>query len=162
MNTIDIVLLCCFLPAIYTGIKHGFVRQLASLLALFLGAYCAYRFSSFLNIYLEKWFSLSGNVVDIISFTVIFIIVLLIVNLIGAGIKQIVSIALLGWLDKTLGIVFSILKSIIIISVLIYVLEAADKLWPFLPHGTIKGSVLYGPISETAPRLFPYLSSIFG
>ena len=45
MGTIDIVILACFLPAIFIGLKNGLIRQLVALAVVVLGIWLAVRFS---------------------------------------------------------------------------------------------------------------------
>lgn len=161
MGVVDIILLCCFIPALYTGATQGFIRQLASIIAIFAGAYIAYKFSYWLSAYITDWFKAEGDIVTIISFVLIFIAVLIAVNIMGAALRKIMSFALLGWLDKNLGIIFSVLKTVLILSVLIFLLEKADSLWPMLPEKAIAESKLYPAIAKIAPALFPYLKGLF-
>ncbi len=160
MNIVDIVILCCFIPAIYTGITNGFIRQLFSLVALFAGGYVACRFSSLAAIHMERWLSTDPKIMQVLAFLIIFIIIILVVNLIGRGIQSILKVSLLGWLDRSLGVLFSLIKSGIIISILIVAAEALDKSWKFLPDKEISESVLYTPLKNTATSIFPYVKRL--
>ena len=161
MNAVDIIILCCFLPAVYTGITHGFIRQLFALAALFLGAYAAYRFSGMLVGFIPESIGLNGQALDIILFILTFLFTMLIVSLVGRLIARLIHIVLLGWLDILLGLVFSLAKAAIVISVLILFVEMLDGLWPFLPEKATEASKLYVPIRNIAPDLFPYIRGFF-
>ena len=45
MGIVDIVIVCCFLPALYFGIKNGLVKQLVALAVLYFGIRLSLRFS---------------------------------------------------------------------------------------------------------------------
>ncbi len=45
MGIVDIVILCCFLPALYFGAKNGLVKQLVALAVIFFGIRLSLRFS---------------------------------------------------------------------------------------------------------------------
>ena len=52
MGTIDIVILACFLPAIFIGLKNGLIRQLVGLAVVILGIWLAVRFSDAVSAWL--------------------------------------------------------------------------------------------------------------
>ena len=64
----------------------------------------------------------------------------------------------LGFVNRLLGIVFGLIKSVLILSVIFVVLNAIDARRPFLPKEKIGKSMLYNPISDIAPALFPIIS----
>ena len=82
-NIADIVILLCFVPAIFGGLVKGFVRQASGLAALLLGVWAGYHFSELVSAKLCTWIDTSPKWLYIVSFTAIFIIVLLLVTLIG-------------------------------------------------------------------------------
>jgi len=96
----------------------------------------------------------------IISFTIIFIGVLILVNLAGRAIEGLVKLVLLGWLDKLAGIIFALIKYAFIFSILIYLIESLDELFKFLPRETLQNSVLYGYLSKIAPVVITYLKNL--
>ena len=89
---------------------------------------------------------------NILSFLIIFCCVLIIVSVLGVIIKYLLNIAFLGWVDRIGGLVFGIIKAILIVSVLFISLTA------FLPKGSsfIKNSVLaphVAWVSETMAKV---------
>ena len=64
--------------------------------------------------------------------------VFIFVSILGIIIKYLMNIAFLGWVDRICGVLFGIVKGVLIISVLLMILTA------FLPKGTpmIKDSLL--------------------
>ena len=161
MSVIDIIILICFLPAIYYGIKDGFIRQLAGIVALILGAWLAWKFSYLLCTIIDKWIDAGETIIKIISFSAIFIVVIILVNLVGKLIEKIIKITMLSWANRLLGIIFSLLKAAIIISVIILVIDAANNLFEIIPKETIADSKLYDPFSKLISILFPYLKEFF-
>ena len=160
-NAVDIILLLCFIPAIIGGIRKGFVRQAAALVALILGIWAGLHFSSFVSNMLRGWLDTSNTIVDILSFTVIFILVILAVTLAGRLIEGVIKIVLLGWLNRILGIIFAIIKYALIFSVIIYLLSALDSLYDFLPDDLTGESKLYMAVRSFAPKVFPYIQQMF-
>ena len=160
-NIADIILLICFIPAVIGGIRKGFVRQAAALTALILGIWAGLHFSSFISNILKGWLDTSNTVVDILSFTIIFILVILAVTLAGRLIEGIVKIVLLGWLNRLLGVIFAIIKYALILSVIIHLLSALDSLYDFLPDDLTGQSRIYSVVKSFAPKAFPYIEQMF-
>lgn len=157
---VDLILLILFVPAIIGGIRKGFIQQLAGLIALILGIWAGYHFSYFLSGKLNIWLHSASSLVNILSFALIFIAVLIIVSLIGQFVSGVVKLAFLGWLDKILGIIFSIIKTAFILSIVIYILNSLDSLWSFLPKEDLAKSGFYSIIEQIAPKIFPYLKEL--
>src|SRR5574344_756988 len=118
LNTADLIILICLIPAIFAGFMKGFVRQAAPVAALILGVWAGYHFSDFVSTKLANWINVEQNILNIISFAIIFIGVLILVNLAGRAIEGLVKLVLLGWLDKLAGIIFALIKYAFIFSIL--------------------------------------------
>jgi membrane protein required for colicin V production len=156
MNIFDVIfaLLLCF--AIYSGVKQGLIMQVAALLSLLLGVYIAAKFSGIL----ARWitgFGVGTQAVFIISFALTFIGVLILARLTGHVAQKIVHLALLGWLNRLLGVVFSLVKMALIISITLLIINTTNRELHFMPRKQVEKSKLYAPLSNFAPSLLPYL-----
>ena len=69
---------------------------------------------------------------------------------------------MLGWIDKLLGVLFAVLKTALILSVIIYILNSLDHYLDFLPDWTISQSKFYLFLQDIAPRIFPYFRDLPG
>lgn len=160
LTVTDVILLALFIPAIWTGFNKGLVRQVAGIAALFLGVWGAWYFSGFAADKIAPYIEADKQVLNVIAFILVFILILISVNLIGKAAEGIVKISMMGWLNKLLGIIFAILKTAFILSILIYLLNELDSLWHFLPKEKFADSEVYSFISRIAPALFPYIKSL--
>lgn len=160
MNVIDIIILVCCVPALFHGFSKGFVSQAISLIALVLGVWLSFKFSGPLGDWLKTYVDLSATIMHIIAFAVILIIVMLLLNLIGGALEKVLKIAMLGWLNKLLGIVFALLKTVLIIGLVIILFESIRSLIPFVSSDTLNESVLYYPIKTIADTVFPFLKEL--
>lgn len=151
------IIVVILILAFVTGFINGFVKEVASLAGLVLGIWGAIRFSSFTAAKLYDWFDMTGQFVGIISFMITFGIIVVIIHFIGILADKIVDAVSLGFLNRILGIVFGVFKSVLILSVIFVILNAIDARRPFLPRETIDNSVFYNPISDIAPALFPII-----
>lgn len=160
LTIIDIILLVLFVPALWSGISKGLVRQVAGILALILGIWGAWHFSDAVAQLLKSYFEADRSVLKVSAFIIIFTGILVIVWLVGRAAEGIIKITLLSWVDKLLGVVFAILKTAFILSIIIYFLNYLDSVFEFLPKKEIADSDIYQFISRIAPSLFPYIKSL--
>jgi membrane protein required for colicin V production len=140
-----------------TGFINGLVKEVASLAALILGIWGAIKFSTFTAEKLYDYFDMTGRYVGVIAFLITFGIIVVIIHFIGILADKVVSAASLGFINRILGIVFGLIKSMLIMSVFFVVLNAIDARRPFLPKKTIEESKFYNPISDIAPAIFPII-----
>ena len=161
MGTIDLIILACFLPAVVIGLKDGFIRQVVALASLVLGLYLSVRFSTPVGQWITERWHLEPFWVKVLSFSVIFIAVALVLNLLGKLLEKVLNITMLGWLNRLLGLVFAMITTALIVGTLIYVLNSANGLLEFIPEEKLTESRLYKPLLHLVEIVFPYLKSLF-
>lgn len=157
MNYIDIIIIIVLAFAMVRGFINGLVKEVASLAALILGIWGAIKFSAFTAEKLYDYFDLTGKYVGLISFLITFGIIVIIIHFIGLLVNKLMEAVALGFINRLLGIAFGLLKSVLIMSVIFVVLNAIDTRRPFLPKEKIEQSLLYNPISDIAPAIFPII-----
>ncbi len=157
MNWLDAIIVVVLILSLVTGFINGLVKEVASLAALILGIWGAIRFSSFTAAKLYDYFDMTGRYVGIIAFLITFGLIVVLIHFIGILADKVVNAASLGFINRILGIVFGLLKSILIMSVFFVVLNALDARRSFLPKKTIEESKFYNPISDIAPAIFPII-----
>ena len=111
---------------------------MASLAALILGIWGAIKFSGFTAAKLYDYFDMSGHYVGIIAFLVTFGIIVVIIHFIGVIADKLADAAALGFVNRLLGIVFGLFKTVLIMSVFFVILNAIDARRPFLPRDKIE------------------------
>lgn len=163
MAIIDIIILAAFIPGIIKGIKDGFIGQVAGIGGLFLGFYLAYKFSSLVSVYLTKWFaSLNEPTIKVISFAIIIIAVVIAVYFLAKLIEKVINIATLGWLNKLLGVVFSLVASALIVGLVLTLITYVNNTWfTVISQEKISESFFFTPLSDFANTVFPYLKGFF-
>jgi membrane protein required for colicin V production len=157
MNYIDIIIIVILVFAMVRGFINGLVREVASLAALILGIWGAIRFSSFTAEKLYDYFDMTGKYVGLISFLITFGIIVIIIHFIGLLVDKLMKAVALGFINRLLGIAFGLFKSVLIMSVIFVVFNVIDARRPFLPKEKIEQSMLYNPISDIAPAIFPVI-----
>lgn len=161
MNILDIILLVCLIPAIIQGLRKGFIAQVVAIISLVLGGWMAYLFSSALTKWLGQWIEISSAVLNIISFILIFALVVTGLFLLGKILEASVKIILLGWLNKLLGLIFALLKYALVIGLLIILFDSVNNSVGIVSESYLDSSVMYSAFRKITYLIFPYLKSIF-
>ena len=161
MNILDIVLLACIIPAVIQGIRKGFIAQAVAIISMILGGWLAYRFSSTVTEWLGQWLDVSGTALNIVAFILIFAIVVTLLFLLGKILEASIKIILLGWLNKLLGLVFSLFKYMLIIGLLIILFDSLNSKFNLVSAEYLDSSFMYSGIKAISWSVFPYLKSLF-
>ncbi|RJR26297.1 MAG: CvpA family protein [Desulfobacteraceae bacterium] len=113
MNWLDIVIIALMVFLIVRGIFRGFVREIGSLAGVVAGIILANIYQPALTSILKGYLGASSYI-SLVSFALIFLVVLVAFNLAGYGLKLILQKALLGWADRSLGLGLAVVKGIVI------------------------------------------------
>jgi len=158
MSFIDIILIVIFIFAGFHGYQKGFVNQLASLIGLLLGIWGAIKFSDFTANLLSEHLHLTTQYLPLIAFAITFGIIVIVVHFIGSIVDSIFEMAFLGFANSVLGVVFGVLKTAFILSVILVIMQKADTKFNMLPKDIAQKSLFYHPIERLAPSIFPDLN----
>lgn len=157
MNYIDIILCIPLVWSLYKGFTKGLITEAASLVAFGLGVWGGIHFSELCAAKLSGWFNRHSEYLPVISFALVFLLIVLLVYFIAKLVQRMVEGMALSAFNKIGGAVFGSLKFALIMSVLIFVIDAVEKSYPVVSFEAKKASLLYEPISKIAPLLIPTL-----
>jgi membrane protein required for colicin V production len=155
MNWIDLVIIAVLAFGLIQGFINGLIIEIAELAALVLGIWGAIHFSDWTAGKLSGWFDMQSSWTGIIAFAVTFIAIVIGVYLLGKLLDTLLRAMALGFVVKSLGAVFGVLKTALILSVVFVFLNSIDEKRHFLPSSTISRSFLYNPIADLVPAIFP-------
>lgn len=155
MSFIDIIFAVLLCISLYKGIKNGLFVELASLVALVVGIFVAIKFSYLVKGILETKVSWEPKYIEIVAFAVTFLLVVLVIHLSAKLLTKIANFAYLGWLNKLAGAVFSCLKTILMLSVVILVFEKINLNNMLVKQETLDESIFYNPTKEISAFLYP-------
>ena len=162
MGVLDIVLLVIFIPAIIRGITKGFVEQLAALLSIFLSAYVAYLFADKVGAWLSQWITFnSPTVLYILSFVVVIILCVLVMNLVAKVLSKVIDAIALGWLNRILGFVIAIFNTALVLGIIFVIFNDINAKYLQLNTQFMQDSVIYTWINKLTEIVFPYLEGLF-
>jgi len=160
MNYFDIIFVIPLLWGAYKGFTKGFVLEIASFLALGLGVWGGLKFSYLSAKYLSKLFNISEKLMPLISFSVVFIIIVIAVFLLAKVLQSVLKKAALGLVNRLLGLVFGILKFAFILSVILNLVNVFNKEVEFITPEKKESSLLYSPIEKLSQLLIPGIKDL--
>ncbi len=158
MNFIDILIILPLLYAVYKGFKQGFVIEVFTLLALFVGLYVGIHFSDFIAEWLKATFGFSSKYLPVIAFTLTFLGVGAMVYFAGKTIERLIKVVQLSLVNKIAGSFFGGLKMFYILSVILLLVEAYDEKSSFFPAEKKTSSLLYYPTVGFSNTTVPGIS----
>jgi membrane protein required for colicin V production len=155
MNTFDVIISALLIFGFIRGLLKGLFVEIASLAALILGVYGAIHFSYFISNILKNYVSWDEKYITIVAFALTFAIIVIVIALLGKLLTKIANFAALGLLNKLLGGVFGALKIGLILSIVLLIFSKLNNTIPFLSAEQQNETILYEPIKNLAPTLFP-------
>ncbi|WP_366185554.1 CvpA family protein [Flavobacterium ovatum] len=159
MSFLDIVLGGLLLYGLIKGIKNGLFAELASFLSLIVGIYLAIKFSSVVSEVVGQVVSWSAKTVAITAFALTFIAVVLGIMLLAKVFTGMMSFAYLGWVNRLAGGFFSILKMVLILSVVFNLFQKINFNNWLVKEETFNQSMFYNPIQKVSQLVFPKLET---
>ncbi|MEO6290908.1 MAG: CvpA family protein [Ginsengibacter sp.] len=153
---IDLAFIVVMIIAILKGFSKGFIIAIFSLLAFIIGIAAALKFSTVVASYLQQNVMTSTKWLPLLSFFLVFILVVLLVGLGARVIKKTFQFALLGWLDRLVGIILYMILYIIILSIILFF---AEKMFMLKPE-VISNSYTYKYIAPWGPKVINNLGNI--
>jgi membrane protein required for colicin V production len=153
LNKADIIIALILAIGTFAGYRKGFLLELFFLLSIILGVFIGFKLMGAGVDYLAREFNADKAMLPYISFTIIFLIVMVVVSLIGRVIKDSVDKTFLGRMDAVAGAALGLIKFAFGISVMIWLIEAFEIA---LPEGWKEGPTLYPLAAKVAPTLSEY------
>jgi len=146
---IDIIFIVLLIIAVIKGLRKGLIVAVFSIIAYIIGIAAALKLSAITAVYLQKNITVSSKWLPFISFAVVFIIVVILVNLAGKLVQRTFETAFPGWINRLAGAALYVLLYCIIFSVFLFY---AEKMRFFQP-ATIQRSSAWSYIRPWAPQL---------
>lgn len=153
---IDSAFLILMIIAVFKGFSKGFVVGIFSLIAFIIGLAAALKLSAVVAQHLQSSSGITARWMPLLAFSLVFLVVVLLVNLGARIIRKTVSLAMLGWLDRLAGMALYIIFYTIIFSVLLFFAEKMTLLKP----ETIKVSKVYDFVAPWGPAVIDNLGKL--
>lgn len=160
MNILDIILLICIVPALVQGFRKGFISQVIAIISLIAGVWLSARFSTAVSAWIAQYIQGSEQIMNIVSFTLIFLVVIAALAAVGKLLEGAIKLVMLGWLNRLLGVIFSFLKATLIIGLIIMAFCSLNNTFNLVSEDVLNQSVLFPPLRDAAYTVFPYLKDL--
>lgn len=153
---IDIVFAVLMILAIINGYRNGFIVAILSVIALIVGLAAAIKLSAIVAGYLDDTVNISSKWLPVISFILVFLVVVLIVRLGAAALQKTLELVMLGWLNRLAGVVLYVLLYTVIYSVVLFYAQQLNLL---TDEVTVKSNT-YGYIQPWGPKTIDAMGSV--
>ena len=160
MNPLDIILLVCFLPAVIRGLSKGFLEQAICLVGFIFSVWAAFHFSEKVCVWIQPYLEVSETLLHVIAFAIVLVGVSVGALLLAKLLTKLFELAMLGWLNKLLGVAFGILVTLLVVGVFIVLFDTLNVRFGLVKPEKLDESVLYGSIKNFAYFVFPYLKQL--
>jgi len=161
---LDLIFVIILVLAIFKGYRRGLIVGLFSFIAFIVGLAAAIKLSAIVAGYIGKAVKVSDQWLPIISFAVVFMLVVLLVRLGANLIQRTIEIAMLGWVNRLGGIVLYAALYITVFSIVIFYAEQIH----LIKQETIDKSVTYSFVKPWGPKainglgtLIPWFKDMF-
>jgi len=157
MNYIDLFITVLLLFAAVRGFRKGFIIELASLAALILGIWGGIKFSDLTAELITKYTGFRSEYLSIIAFIITFIAIVILIHMMGNMLDKVIKAAMLGFLNRLSGVIFGVLKTALVLSILLFLFDQMDENVHILPARQKQESQLYEPMKQVVPTLLPFI-----
>ena len=138
MNAVDLIVCLVLALAVWNGWRQGFILQVCSLAGIVAGIWLA------------------------AQFVAVLVAVILVVAIAGRLVRKLFHFAGFGIADTLLGIAVSVLKYLLVLSVLFSAFDDLNEDYTLAGPETIEKSKSYKPVMHLSEAVFPFLEWVGG
>ena len=153
---LDLVLVIILVLAIIKGYQRGLIVGIFSFIAIIVGLAAALKLSTIAAGYIGTAINISDAWLPIVSFAVVFIIVVLLVRIGANMIQRTVEFSMLGWVNRLGGILFYLAIFIIVYSVVLFYADLVH----IINNDIKEKSVSYAYVQPWGPKLIDGMGTI--
>ena len=154
MNILDMVISIILLVGAVRGFMKGFILEIAMLIALIAGAWGAHKLAHIASPFLQNHFSITSAYLSIVSFTVVFILIVVLIIFLAKLLEGLLKITAMNWANRIAGGIFGIVKWVFILSLIFYVISPLDKKFHLLSEEQKAKSFFYQPVEKISGMVF--------
>ncbi len=160
MNFLDALIIAPLLWGAYQGFQKGLIFEVAMILGLVAGVYLGFKFSGLVYELLQKVVSDEGQLLNYLSFFIVFGVIILIFIFYAKLMEAVLKITSLNLFNKIAGALFGILKFALAISVVFWLIKPMQESLNIIPEKSRKESLLYGYVLKIASSLAPAVKDV--
>ena len=153
---LDILFLILMVFAVIKGISRGLIVGIFSILAFIVGVAAALKLSAVVAQKLQQNTAVPGPWLPVISFVVVFLVAVVLINLLARLIDKTFDVALLGWVDSLGGVVLYVIIYTVLFSVFLFYAQNIG----LVKSDTITASVTYPYVQPWGPKVMDNIGKI--
>jgi membrane protein required for colicin V production len=153
----DLIFVAAIAASAIAGYIKGFVYQLIGLVGIIAGTYCAFKLSVVATQWLSERFQFNPDAAKIVIFAILAIAIYFIAFRLARLLDKMLKMAMLGWLNRLLGLLFGMLKAGAIFCALAYAVHSLNFTGLKSVDDDLKKSKVYPALVSTGEILFPYI-----
>ena len=144
---LDIIFFIFLVIGAVKGLQRGFIVGIFSIIAIIIGLAAAMKLSAVAASYLDGSINISARWLPVISFILVFLVVVILVRIGANVIQKTVEVAFLGWANRLAGALLYVLLYTIVFSVLLFFAEQVQV----VKQETIAESRTYSWVKPLGP-----------
>lgn len=160
MNALDIIIALILLIGATAGAFKGFISQIFAIFSILLSVWLSFTSANALGEWLSQYISASEVLLKAIGFLLILIGVGILCKILGRLLEKLFQFAMLGWLNRILGAVFSCIKYALILGIIILLFDALNQNFEWVQPEVLAKSWVYSDLQALAEKVFPYFQKL--
>ncbi|MBR2326939.1 MAG: CvpA family protein [Alistipes sp.] len=152
MNFLDIITFVALVWAVVSGWRSGFVSQLLGLIGIILGLLLALRYGADIG----AMFNIDARFSVVAGFLITFVVTLIVATILAKFIAGALSFIGLGWINTLLGIALSVVKGLLVLSLLYASIYALNNNLHLVEPQYFDRSLSFDMVRKCAEPLFVY------
>lgn len=161
MTSIDIILAAILFVGIFNGYRNGLIIELASLISIMLGIYAAIRFSFLTKSLLENEVNWNPTTIQVAAFALTFLIAIVIVSSMAKIFTTVANFASLGFVNNFFGAFLGLIRTILVVSVFLNLIEKSKLETCFVSEKTVQNSEVYSFVKDVSKEIYPAIADWF-
>lgn len=156
MNFFDILTIVALVWAVVSGWRSGFISQLFGLLGIIAGVVLAVRLGPAVG----EMFKIDQSFAAVAGFIIIFVATIIVAAILSKLLSSLISFIGLHWVNTLLGILFSIVKGVVVLSLLYAAILELNAHLGFIQPAYFDSSISFDIVRQMAEPLFDYWESL--
>ena len=152
INFFDILTLVALIWAVVSGWRSGFVSQLLGLVGIILGIILSLRYGAAVG----EMFNIDVRFSVVAGFLITFVVVLIAATILARLISKVLSFIGLGWVNTLLGIALSVVKGLLVLSMLYAAIFALNANSQLIDPNYFDNSISFDIVRKCAEPLFDF------
>jgi membrane protein required for colicin V production len=153
---IDAIFAVLMVLAIIQGYRRGLIVAVFSFIAIVIGLAAAIKLSAVVANHLGEAVKISDKWLPVVSFILVFVVVIILIRLGARAIQRITEKVMLGWANRLGGIILYVVIYTTVFSILLFYTHQLKLIKP----ETIQASVTYSFIQPWGPKAIGSLATV--